>query len=266
MAIRLHRVVALWLLACGAGVHAASAAPNPRPVPEYRGGMVGRLAAGRLLVATPALRGPFFQRSVILLLEYSAESGALGVVVNRATDVSLAQVLPGEPALAGGAHRAWIGGPVGRDRITVLFRASGAPPLPAGGSSYVVDGIHVGFEPGVLRALAEGGGGSERWRAYVGYAGWAPGQLEGELVGGSWTVEDGAARWILAEDAEKVWPELMERGRGLRARFDRGAQERALGPQRCATMYAIQAGSSGACSRRVKIPLPSSLFVSVPSQ
>lgn len=266
MAIRLRCAVALLVLAWGAGAHGAWAVPNPRAVPEYRGGLIRRLAAGRLLVATPALRGPFFQRSVILLLEYSVESGALGVVVNRPTDVALAQVLPGEPALADGSHRAWLGGPVGRDRVTVLFRANGAPPLPAGGSLPVVDGIHVGVLPGVLRALVEAGRGSDQWRAYVGYAGWAPGQLEGELVGGSWTIEDGAARWILAGDAEAVWPALMERAQGLQARSEAGPRERSRAPQRCATTYAIQAGSSGACLRRVKIPLPSSLLVSVPSQ
>ncbi len=256
MAFRPRLALALLLLAGAVGTDDAWAAPNPRPAPDYRGGLVRRLAAGRLLVATQALRGPFFQRTVVLLLEYSTESGALGVVVNRPTDVGLAQVLPGEPALVGGPHRAWLGGPVGRDRVTVLFRATGAPPAPEGESMPVVDGIRVGASPAVLRGLVEAGGGSDQWRAYVGYAGWAPGQLEGEVVGGSWRIEEGAARWIFAEDADAVWPALLERSEGLRARP----------AQRCATMYAIQAGSSGACLRRVKTPLPSSLFVSVPSQ
>lgn len=266
MAVRLRCAVALLALASGAGVHHASAAPNPHPAPDYRGGLVRRLAAGRLLVATPALRGPFFQRSVVLLLEYSTANGALGVVVNRPTDVALEQVLPGEPALTAQPHRAWLGGPVGRERVTVLFREKGAPPLPEGGSLPVVDGIRVGVLPGVLRALAEGGQGSDQWRAYVGYAGWAPGQLEEEVARGSWSIEEGAARWILAGDAEAVWPALSERAQGLQTRLDRGRQESARGPQRCATTYAIQAGSSGACLRRVKIPLPSLLFASVPSQ
>jgi putative transcriptional regulator len=266
MEMLLRCAVALLVLAWGAGAHDASSAPNPHPAPDYRGGRVQRLAAGRLLVATPNLRGPFFQRSVVLLLEYSAETGALGVVVNRPTDVALAQVLPREPALTDRPHRAWLGGPVGRDRVTVLFRANGAPTLPEGGSHPVVDGIRVGVLPGVLRVLAEAGQGSDQWRAYVGYAGWMPGQLEREVVGGSWTIEEGEARWILAGDAEAVWSELMERAQGLQARIEAGPRERSRAPQRCATTYAIQAGSSGACSRRLKIPLPSSLFVSVPSQ
>jgi putative transcriptional regulator len=216
---------------------------------------VQRLAAGRLLVATPALRGPFFRESVVLLLEYSRQDGALGVVVNRRSEVALAEVLPGEPALEGSPQRAWIGGPVGRDRITVLFRKDGAPPLPEGALA-VVDGVWVGGSPALLRALAETHTGAERWRAYVGYAGWAPGQLEGEVAGGSWGIEKGAARWIFAADPAGVWPALNERSQGLQTRL----------PQRCATTYAIQAGSSGACSRRVKTPLPSSLLASVPSQ
>ena len=230
-------------------------APSPRPLPDYRDGSIRQLASGRLLVATAEVQGPFFPRSVVLLLEYGRGEGALGVVVNRPSDVPLARVLP-EPDLEGAPHRVWVGGPVDAARMTVLFRAAAAPALPEGESHPLVDGVHVGSTTGVLRALVQAGRGPQDWRAYVGYAGWAPGQLEEEVARGSWGIEEGASRWIFADNPEVVWPALHERAQGLRTRA----------PQRCATTYAIQAGSSGACARRVKTPFPSSVFASVPSQ
>jgi putative transcriptional regulator len=210
------------------------------------------LAPGRILVASPKMHGPFFSQSVVLLLEYSAE-GALGLVINRPTDVPLTRLLPDEKALVRRPDTAWVGGPVGRETLWILLRT--APP--SGESKVVVDGVHSTTSLATLRAALEAGTPASGIRAYVGYAGWSPRQLDDEVTRGDWYIDRGAAEWIFERDAAEVWPALIERNAGVRARAPR---------QRVPATYAIQAGSSGAWLRRVKMPLPSSVLGSVPSQ
>lgn len=225
----------------------------PAAVPDFAPRTRARhLAPGRILVAGPRVHGPIFRQSVVLLLEYSAE-GALGLVINRPSDIPLTRLLPDEKALVGRSDVAWVGGPVGRDALWVLLRA--APP--SGESKGVVDGIHSTTSLATLRAALEAGTPPSGIRAYVGYAGWAPRQLDDEVTRGDWYIDRGAAEWIFERDAAEVWPTLIERNAGLRARAPR---------QRVPTTYAIQAGSSGAWLRRVKMPFPSSFLGSVPSQ
>jgi putative transcriptional regulator len=233
------------------GLLAGYAVPAALPefVPRAR---VAQLAPGRFLVASCKVRGPIFSRSVVLLLEYSAE-GALGLVINRPSDVPLLHLLPDQKALVGRGDTAWVGGPVGRSSLWILLRA--APP--SGESSPVVDGVHATTSKETLRAVLEAGTPESGLRAYLGYAGWAPRQLDDEVTRGDWYIDRGAAEWIFERDAEEVWPALIERNAGLRVRAPR---------QRVPTTYAIQAGSSGAWLRRVKTPLPSSVLGSVPSQ
>lgn len=240
--------VAVALLAGLLAGHAVPAA-LPDLAPRAR---VRQLAPGRILVAGCKVRGPIFSRSVVLLLEYSAE-GALGLVINRPSDVPLAHLLPDEKGLVGRSDLAWVGGPVGRGTLWVLLR--GAPP--SGESKPVVDGVHATTSLETLRAVLEAGTPASGLRAYVGYAGWAPRQLDDEVTRGDWYIDRGEAEWIFERDADEVWPALIGRNAGLRARAPR---------QRVPTTYAIQAGSSGAWLRRVKTPLPSSVLGSVPSQ
>ena len=240
--------VAVALLGGLLAGHAVSAA-LPQLAPRTR---VRQLAPGRILVAGPKVRGPLFSRSAVLLLEYSAE-GALGLVINRPSHVPLAQLLPDEKALVGRSDTAWVGGPVGRGTLWVLLR--GAPP--SGESKPVVDGMHATNSLETLRAVLKAGTPASELRVYVGYAGWAPRQLDDEVARGDWYIDRGDAEWIFERDADEVWPALIERNMGLRTRAP---------GQRVPTTYAIQAGSSGAWLRRVKTPLPSSVLGSVPSQ
>ena len=79
------------------------------------------LGQGIFLVASPGLRDPNFRQTVILLCKHGPE-GALGVVVNRPTEINITEVLPQVPILEGQHHRVFSGGPVQRNNLLILYR------------------------------------------------------------------------------------------------------------------------------------------------
>lgn len=133
--------------------------------------------AGVLLVAHPSLQDPNFRRSVVLMASHDEKEGALGFVINRPVERTVSELLPGEPALGKlGGVPVLMGGPVGTDRLMFAsFRWTDEryvcrPHLPAEEARELM-------EDPLLTV-----------RAFAGYAGWAGGQLEAELVQRSWVV------------------------------------------------------------------------------
>jgi putative transcriptional regulator len=168
-----------------------------------------RLERGRMLVASADLPDPNFRRSVVLLLEYDA-TGALGVIVDRPTEIALETVLPEITELKGRPETVFLGGPVARDRMVLLVRTAKAPEP----GSRVLDGLFLTTSFDVLRELARGPRDPVPFRAFVGYAGWAPGQLDAEIARGDWDVAPGDAAKILAREPAKLWQQMHERARG----------------------------------------------------
>lgn len=141
---------------------------------------------GRLLVATPALADPNFDRAVVLLLDHD-EEGSLGVVLNRPTPVGVGDILEGWADLTGEPGVVFQGGPVSLDSalgVAVIPGDSSGDRVPLGwrrvhGAIGLVD-LEA---PPELLASALGS-----LRIFAGYAGWGPGQLEDELAEGAWYV------------------------------------------------------------------------------
>jgi putative transcriptional regulator len=136
---------------------------------------------GKLLVATPALFDPNFRRTVVLVGEHG-EEGAMGLVLNRPTELAVSEAVPPLAGVAGSNARVHMGGPVQPEAVLVL--AEFLDPESAG--SLVVG--DVGFASGEddlegLETLVR------RARVFAGYSGWGPGQLEAELEEESWLVE-----------------------------------------------------------------------------
>lgn len=160
---------------------------------------------GHLLVAGPALADPNFRRTVVLVGEHS-EEGALGVILNRTSDSTVGQAVPELMALVDGLEPVHVGGPVQPSAIVVL--ADFADPARAG--ALVLDSI--GFLPaevdpdelGELRAT----------RVFAGYAGWGPGQLDGELDAGSWIVEAARADDVFTSRPATLWSDVLRRKGG----------------------------------------------------
>jgi putative transcriptional regulator len=130
---------------------------------------------GQLLIATPSLFD-YFRRTVILVLEHTPD-GAMGVVLNRTSETAVADAVPALAELADGDEVVRLGGPVSPDSVVAL--GDFADPDEAG--TAVVGGL------GTLDPERENSS-LRRLRVYAGYAGWSPGQLDGELEQEAWIV------------------------------------------------------------------------------
>jgi putative transcriptional regulator len=180
----------------------------------------GQLRAGRLLVANPLLPDPNFDRTVVLLVAYSEGDGALGLVLNRPSRMEVASPLPQWRHLAAEPAVVFVGGPVQHQAVICLARASGFS-LPGGATTApsVADQAfklltnHVGTldldsDPGALSDLLS------EVRVFAGYAGWASGQLEGEIAAGAWWLVDAEADDPFFAEPEKLWKRVLRRQRG----------------------------------------------------
>jgi putative transcriptional regulator len=173
---------------------------------------------GRLLVASPLLTDPNFDRTVVLVLEDS-DDGALGIVLNRPTFVELSDPLPDWAPLATVPEVVFVGGPVAPDAVIALARArdadAGDTPeteafTPVLGTVGSIDLGRDPFEVGLpIDAL----------RVFTGYTGWGPAQLDNELDEGAWFVCNAEPGDVFAEDPDRLWRAVLRRQRGHLAVF-----------------------------------------------
>jgi putative transcriptional regulator len=157
-------------------------------------------------VASPSLNDPNFHHTVLLLIKHGPE-GTLGLVLNRSTTVRLSEVLPNITGLHGTDHRLFIGGPVEPTRLLLLFRMK-APPADA---RPVIDGLYVGGTPVLLERVLAQPKPNEVFRAFAGYAGWAPGQLESEMLQGAWGVLTPEGVDLFSNDPTALWSDSIAR-------------------------------------------------------
>jgi len=168
---------------------------------------------GRLLVATPNLGDPNFERTVVLVLEHGAE-GALGVVLNRPSDLDLAEPLPEWARAAAHPSVVFIGGPVAPTAAVCLARlgrhgqAEGWEPMVG-----PVGTLDLDSDPD--RAIPR----LDEIRVFAGYAGWGPSQVEGEIADGGWFVVDADPADALSPAPEHLWTVVLRRQRGTLALF-----------------------------------------------
>jgi putative transcriptional regulator len=166
-------------------------------------------AIGRLLIATPQVGG-FFTESVIVLVDHGAH-GDLGLIVNRPLASSLAELLPDIEGAQGHHEPAFFGGPVAPGQMLLLVRAA----RPPAGSAPVLDGVSVSGSRDTLRALLEHPASGDELRAYVGYAGWAPGQLAEEIARGDWLVAPGDAASVFTDEPATLWQTLLKKHQAI---------------------------------------------------
>jgi putative transcriptional regulator len=168
---------------------------------------------GKLLVATPNLGDPNFERTVVLVLEHG-EEGALGVVLNRPSDLDVAEPLPEWARAAAHPPVVFIGGPVAPSAAVCLARL--ASPGAARGWEPLLGSVGtLDLDSDPDEAMA----GLDEIRVFAGYAGWAPRQLEGEIEAGGWFVVDADAADPLSPAPEGLWSAVLRRQRGTLAFF-----------------------------------------------
>lgn len=161
---------------------------------------------GCLLLAHPKLFSasqPYFFRSVIFLFEHSAQ-GAAGIILNRPTEYQLGQIEGAEKLLPQFAkERLYLGGDVGRSTMHLMH---GCPDIE--GSKEVVPGVAVGGFEGARAAVEAGTHTADSFKFYHRYCGWGPGQLEGEVKTGTWSVA-ACSRELLLSAPPKGGPHAM---------------------------------------------------------
>ena len=168
---------------------------------------------GRLLVATPLLVDPNFDRTVVLVLDHDAE-GTLGVVVNRPTAVPVREVLADWSDLAEPLPVVFQGGPVALDSVLGLaelrsvLRVEDRDPVGWRRVQGDLGLVDLDTPPQELAGLVSA------FRIYAGYAGWSAGQLERELGQGAWYVVDAAPADAFTLSPEAAWRSVLRRQRG----------------------------------------------------
>jgi len=155
-----------------------------------------------VLLADPALGDPNFRATMILLVGHT-EEGSLGLVLNRRNRVRLHEVLEDPTAALGWNPRLDWGGPVGTDRLHILFDGAGAGVVE---SLEVVPGLHFG---GSLEQAATANSQGRKVRLFLGYSGWGEGQLESEVLEASWRVIENGAEHAFAPSDRETWRQLL---------------------------------------------------------
>lgn len=184
-------------------------------VPHGRPPSTSQPAKGRFLIASRNLSDPNFGETVVVLLSAGAR-GAMGVVINRPTGVRLASALPDVAELRDRPDRVFVGGPVAGNVMVLLIRARTQPAK----SELIFGDVYATGNLTALREALARKGKTDRLHAYVGYAGWGPGQLEREIARGDWYVGPAEATTIFDLPPADVWPRLIERFSGAWTRTD----------------------------------------------
>jgi putative transcriptional regulator len=197
-------VVRLLILALIAAPAALLAAPSdPAAIPEPPS------LKGQFLIATPAMQDPRFERAVILMVRHDRD-GALGIVINRPLgEKPLADILAAfgkKDATASGNVPVFLGGPVQLEVSFVIHGSDYRRP-----DTLAIDASLAATPSGeVLDDIARQQGPAKRLIAF-GYAGWSPGQLEGELSRNVWYTAPADPALVFDDDRDKVWERAAAR-------------------------------------------------------
>lgn len=167
------------------------------------------LGKGVFLVASESLNDPNFSQTVVLLLEYD-ENGAVGLIINRPTEILLASLLPEEKNLRDRRELLFIGGPVGRTQLFLLLQSTARPEH----SQRIVDGVYATTSLETLREIIAKES-PVAFQAYAGYSGWGPGQLDAELMRGDWVVTPADSETVFDKATDTIWHELIRKNKGL---------------------------------------------------
>ncbi|HST55786.1 MAG TPA: YqgE/AlgH family protein [Solirubrobacteraceae bacterium] len=162
--------------------------------------------SGQLLLASPALLDPNFRRAVVLIGVHS-EDGAMGVVLNRPSQVTVCEAVPQLEQTVDEQEPVYVGGPV--QPRSIVFLAEFLDPTPAG--LLVLGRIGFPAPDADIEQLAQA---TARKRVFAGYAGWGGGQLDAELEQGDWIPHPAVPEDIFNEDPQSLWSAVLTRKGG----------------------------------------------------
>ena len=156
---------------------------------------------GRILISEPLLNDSYFKRSVVLLTEHS-ENGSVGFVLNKPIDLTIQDVIKDFPEFD---TKLYVGGPVGKDTVHYIHTLGELIP----NSVHVKDNIYWGGDfDRVKEVISEGLIEPSQIRFFLGYSGWSPKQLEGEIENNAWLISEVEGSWIMSPD-KNMWTEVL---------------------------------------------------------
>lgn len=170
--------------------------------------------SAKLLVATPALVDPNFDHAVIFILAHGI-AGALGLVINRPSEGTVEEFVPGWGLVAAPPAQVFMGGPVGLDSVVGLGWAEGG----AANENLFTSVLGPVGTVDLHRSPDDVGVSLRHVRLFAGSAGWAPRQLENEIAEGSWFVVDAEPEDVFTPDPAGLWQAVLRRQPGKLAWF-----------------------------------------------
>jgi putative transcriptional regulator len=154
-----------------------------------------------LLIARAKLPDSNFADSVVLVMN-NLGPGPVGVIINRPTKLPLSRLFPDLKRLSPHEDKVYFGGPVDFGSVWFLFRAA-TPPRHA---IRACEGVYFSSNRQLLLQLLGRDKPMDGLRIFIGYSGWAPGQLEAEIAKGDWTLKRAESDTIFNGKSEHPWP------------------------------------------------------------
>ena len=158
---------------------------------------------GRILISDPFLPDPYFNRSVVLLVDHH-DDGSLGFIINKPLEISLDET---ELKIDGAHHKMYFGGPVQSSDLFYIHNRG----KDVTGSTEIKDGLWWGGDFDVVESMLKEGTLSEKdIRFFVGYSGWEADQLNDEIEENSWLVVDIDLAPLFETESENLWKTMLE--------------------------------------------------------
>jgi putative transcriptional regulator len=164
-----------------------------------------------ILIAHPAFRDLEY-RQTVLIATPAPNGGHVGVIINRPTRRSLGSLFPEHEPSKKVVDPVYYGGPFSRGALVALVRADQTP---GAGSVLVMRNLFMTFRANTIDHVIETTPNEARY--FVGYVGWRPGELRGEIDRGLWSVLDADVETVFRKDTEGLWEELLQQTRRIRA-------------------------------------------------
>ena len=163
------------------------------------------LGVGKLLVASRSLSDPDFAGTVVLLVHYD-EKGALGLILNRRTDIPLSRVLDLKAA-EDRSDPVYLGGPVGPSAVFALFESSAKIEK----AENIFGGVYLISDKALFEQTISARPDPGVFHVYLGYAGWTQDQLRTEAQLGAWFVFPADAATVFNSDPDTLWLQMIQK-------------------------------------------------------
>lgn len=167
-----------------------------------------------ILIAHPAFRDLEY-RQTVLVAAPAPNGGHVGVILNRPTRRSLGSLFPEHEPSKKVVDPVYYGGPFSRGALVALVRAGDTP---GSGSVLLMKNLYLAFRANTIDQVIEATPNEARY--FVGYVGWRPGELRGEIDRGLWSVANADVEVIFRKDTEGLWEELLQQSKRIRAQPD----------------------------------------------